>query len=43
VDITTREIVWSFPEGYYSPIAADTTRVYLTGYGRVFALRPVSD
>lgn len=40
VDITTREIVWSFPEGYYSPITADERRVYLTGYGRVFALRP---
>lgn len=40
IDVTSREIVWDFPEGYYSPITADDKRVFLTGYGRVYALKP---
>ncbi|MGA0121853.1 MAG: PQQ-binding-like beta-propeller repeat protein [Gaiellales bacterium] len=40
IDVTTREIVWEFPAGKYSPIVADTERVYLVGTGVVFGLDP---
>ncbi len=32
--------VWSFPDGHYSPIVADASRVYLVGSTRVYALDP---
>ena len=38
LDARTGKLVWSFPEGQYSPIVADRERVYLTGAARVFAL-----
>ncbi len=34
-------LVWSFPDGKYSPAVDDGARVYLVGYGRLFALVPV--
>ena len=35
VDISTQQIVWSDPDGKYSPIVADEKRVYLVGVGTV--------
>ncbi len=32
--------VWSFPDGKYSPVVADTHRLYLVGYGAVYGLVP---
>ncbi len=40
IDITTREIVWTFPDGKYSPLVADDERVYLTGVGVVHGMKP---
>ena len=40
LDIETRKIVWSFPDGQYSPIIADNERVYLAGRGLIYGLRP---
>lgn len=37
LDARTGKLVWSYPEGQYSPIVADDERVYLTGAARVFA------
>jgi len=32
--------VWSFPDGKYSPVVADTRRLYLVGYARVYGMVP---
>jgi hypothetical protein len=30
--------VWSFPDGQYSPVVADSERIYVVGKARVYAL-----
>ena len=40
LDALTGKLVWSFPDGHYSPVVADRTRVYLAGSTRVYALSP---
>ena len=35
VDISTHKLVWSDPDGKYSPLVADAERVYLVGVGTV--------
>ncbi len=40
VDARTGRLVWSFPDGRYSPIVADSERVYLVGNTRVYGLDP---
>jgi outer membrane protein assembly factor BamB len=42
LDAWTGRVVWKFPDGEYSPIVADSTRAYLTGFTNVYALVPVS-
>jgi len=44
LDALSGKQVWSFPDGKYSPVVADTHRVYLVGYTKVYGLaqrRPV--
>jgi outer membrane protein assembly factor BamB len=36
----TGEVKWSFPDGQYTPIVADRTRLYLIGVGRIYGLLP---
>jgi outer membrane protein assembly factor BamB len=31
---------WTFPDGKYSPVVADTRRLYLVGYARVYGMVP---
>jgi outer membrane protein assembly factor BamB len=38
LDALTGKEVWSFPDGHYSPVVADRTRVYIAGSTRVYAL-----
>jgi outer membrane protein assembly factor BamB len=33
--------VWTFPDGKYSPLVTDGEWAYLTGYARIFAMRPL--
>ena len=40
IDITTHEIVWSDPDGKYSPLVADGERVYLIGKGTIRGASP---
>jgi len=40
LDARTGRLVWTFPDGHYSPIVADRKRVYLTGSTRVYGLVP---
>jgi outer membrane protein assembly factor BamB len=42
LDARTGKRVWSFPDGHYSPIVADSERVYLVGSTRVYGLAPVA-
>ena len=39
-DLRTGRVAWRFPDGKYTPIAADRERVYLVGHTRVYALVP---
>jgi len=38
LDARTGGEVWSFPDGRYSPVVADSERLYLVGYGVVYGL-----
>lgn len=40
LDARTGRQVWSFPDGEYTPLAADADRAYLVGYARIYALEP---
>jgi outer membrane protein assembly factor BamB len=40
LDARTGKLVWSWPDGKYSPVIADTKRIYLVGKTRVWALVP---
>ena len=42
IDARTGRLVWTFPDGKYSPVVADETRVYLMGETRLYALVPCS-
>jgi hypothetical protein len=38
LDAKTGHLLWTFPDGKYSPIVADAKRVYLVGYAKVYGL-----
>jgi outer membrane protein assembly factor BamB len=41
LDARTGKLVWTFPDGRYSPVVADLKRIYLVGSTRVYALDPL--
>jgi outer membrane protein assembly factor BamB len=38
LDATSGAQVWTFPDGKYTPVVADSDRLYLTGYTRIYGL-----
>jgi outer membrane protein assembly factor BamB len=40
LDALTGAVVWIFPDGKYTPLAADRRRVYVVGYTRIYGLVP---
>ncbi len=32
------DLLWTFPDGKYSPVVADPSRLYLTGNGLLYGL-----
>jgi outer membrane protein assembly factor BamB len=36
----TGRLLWTWPDGEYSPVVTDGRRLYLTGRGRIYALAP---
>jgi outer membrane protein assembly factor BamB len=36
----TGHLLWSFPDGRYTPVVADKNHLYLVGYGRLYAFAP---
>jgi outer membrane protein assembly factor BamB len=40
VDARTGRLAWSFPDGQYSPVVADSERMYLVGRSRVYGFVP---
>jgi outer membrane protein assembly factor BamB len=38
LDATTGSLVFTFPDGKYSPVVADADRLYLVGYAKVYGL-----
>jgi hypothetical protein len=41
LDATSGARLWTFPDGKYSPVVADASRLYLVGYTRVYGLDEV--
>ncbi|MBV8257755.1 MAG: PQQ-binding-like beta-propeller repeat protein [Actinobacteria bacterium] len=41
LDARTGKQLWTFPDGKYTPVVTDGRRLYLNGYGKVYALAPV--
>ena len=39
LDARNGRLVWSFPDGKYSPIVADRQQVYLVGRTRLYAFK----
>jgi len=42
LDARTGKVLWVFKRGRYAGVVADTVRLYLVGYGRIFAFFPRS-
>jgi outer membrane protein assembly factor BamB len=42
LDARTGRVAWTFPDGKYTPVAADRSRLYLVGYARIYGLVPRS-
>jgi outer membrane protein assembly factor BamB len=38
LDARTGRPLWTFPDGKYSPVVADSKRLYLIGYARIYGL-----
>jgi outer membrane protein assembly factor BamB len=38
LDARTGALAWTFPDGKYSPVVADSTRLYLVGYAKLYGL-----
>ncbi len=40
LDAQTGRLLWSFPDGRYTPVVADKTHLYLVGYATLYAFAP---
>jgi outer membrane protein assembly factor BamB len=40
LDARTGKEVWTYPDGSFTPVATDGQRLYLVGWGRVYAFSP---
>jgi outer membrane protein assembly factor BamB len=40
LDARSGKPLWTFPDGKYSPVVADSERLYLIGYARIYGLVP---
>ena len=40
LDVTTGKLVWTYPDGKYSPVVAARGRLFLVGYGQVYGMVP---
>ena len=40
LDARSGRLLWTFPDGKYSPVVSDGRRLYLVGYTRLYALEP---
>jgi outer membrane protein assembly factor BamB len=40
LDATTGKQVWTFPDGAFTPVETDGKRLYLVGWGKVYAFSP---
>jgi outer membrane protein assembly factor BamB len=38
LNAATGRLLWSFPDGKYSPVVADPRRLYLVGYTRLYGM-----
>ena len=42
LNAVTGKLLWHFPDGQYTPVVADSKKLYLVGHTRLFALLPTS-
>lgn len=40
LDASSGKLVWTYPDGEYTPVVTDGLRIYLTGYATITALEP---
>ena len=40
LDARTGRLLWSFPDGRYTPVVADKDHLYLVGYATLYAFAP---
>jgi len=40
LDARTGDVAWTFPDGKYTPLAADSKRIYIVGHARLYGLVP---
>ena len=38
LDARTGALLWTFPDGKYTPVVADAERLYLVGYARLYGM-----
>jgi outer membrane protein assembly factor BamB len=43
LDARTGKLVWSYPDGAFTPVVTDGRRLYVIGWGKVYAFSPRSD
>lgn len=41
IDAATGQMVWRFDDGRYTPVVADSRRIYLVGEGKLMGVRPL--
>ncbi len=42
LDASSGKLIWTYPDGEYTPVVTDGLRIYLTGYATITALEPSS-
>lgn len=40
LDVSSGKLVWTYPDGEYTPVVTDGLRIYLTGYATITAMEP---
>jgi outer membrane protein assembly factor BamB len=38
LDVRTGKVLWTFPDGKYTPVVADAERIYLVGRARIYGM-----
>ena len=42
LDARTGKVVWTYPDGSFTPVVTDGKRLYVVGWGKVYAFSPLN-